>query len=647
MTCSVFTAHLDLEGDTLIGALFLTYRLDLSAFEELILPKLLPVRHPPGEKLFSEEARRRLAETPVAVVADASCLDQAGAAGGASVGTCSVPIVRFTQPGGAFHPKLALLACKSRGVRVVIGSANLTEAGITRQIELVSSFWLDDHRSAVPGLRATLRALEKRLGKSPSYLRAASVVERAFPKASSEDTSPLVLCSSTPILDRALQAIATDTGGHGRVEEVSIVSPFFERGGEDRSLFDQIDERIQKHLPRSKDPRYVLRLPTRSSSAPYHVEAPVERFRDFAQKASFECLVLTPERRTWADDPKSDDVDDRKPRDLHGKLVVFRVKHGSDSWVYTLLGSPNFTKAALLGGNFEIALLQRAGKAPSGIELPVEKVSVTDLVEDLREFKSPSRETNCIDRVVMRVRDKVLEVIATEGLSIPASLALRAGGQLLAWQPVGANAIVHPFEDSSCTFVEVRLNEHWYSLPIEVEDPEEAVSGDEAVELSLEQLLARSAAYGGDPDGMGLGGGRSGRGPGTVGDKDRLTSMADVAPQLESICELAIALETSLAEAPTPEALLARFHAYFAPTLRALVTRATPSQLRTHAFALLDVQRAADRLRRQFPATEKVLRSAAEQISAKCAELVARLERSAEPPERASITALRRRFEAG
>jgi hypothetical protein len=167
MSCGVFTTHLELDGDTLIGALFLTYRLDLSAFEEWILPKLLPLRHPPGEALFAEEARRRLLEVPIAVVADASCLEQVGESGDGTGGTCGVPIIRFSQPSGAFHPKLALLACKARGVRVVIGSANLTEAGITKQIELVSSFWLNDHPSTVPGLRAVLRALEKRLVKSP------------------------------------------------------------------------------------------------------------------------------------------------------------------------------------------------------------------------------------------------------------------------------------------------------------------------------------------------------------------------------------------------------------------------------------------------------------------------------------------------
>lgn len=645
MTCSVFTAHLDLEGDTLLGALFLTYRLDLGAFEEWVLPKLLPMRHPPGEALFAEEARRRLAETPIAVVADASCLEQAGADGDASGGTCGVTVVRFSQPSGAFHPKLGLIACKSRGVRVVIGSANLTEAGITNQIELISSFWLNDHPSAVLGLRTVLRSLDKRLSKSPAYLRAAKVVERSFPKASTDETDLLVMCSSTSILDQALASIAKDTNNNGRVEEVSIVSPFFERGKEDRSLLDQVDQRIRKHLPRSREPHYVLRMSTESPSAPYHVEAPVDRFRDFAQKASLECRVLTPNRRAWDDDPKSDEQDERKPRTLHGKLITLRVKHGSSSFVYTLLGSPNFTKAALLGPNFEIALLSRGSKAPSGLELPAEKASIAELIEDPREFKAPPRETACVDRVVMSVDEKRLEVVAADGMQIPDSMLLRARGRQLQWRRSGTNVVVLPFEDATCTTVEVKLKDQWYVLPIEVIDPE-VVSSTVASHLSLEQLLERSASYAADPDAVGMGGGGR-RGPKAKRAKpQQLTSITDVAPQLKNICDLAIAIETSLAEAPTPEATVARFRAYFAPTLRALASGSQPLHQRSHAFALLDVQRATERLRRWLPANEKDRRTALEMISAECAELISRLEKSIAAGERSPVAGLRRRFDA-
>lgn len=646
MSCSVFTAHLDLEDNILVGALFLTYTLDLGAFEERILPMILPIRHPPNERDFSEEVRRRIAEVPIAVVADASCLMRPGAA--ASGGTCSVPVVRFAQSGGAFHPKLALLACKSRGIRVVIGSANLTEAGIARQIELVSSFWLDDHPSAAPGLRAVLRALERRLAKSPAYARAARVIERAFPKARGEETGPRVLCSTTPIFAQALGAIAADTGGKGQIDEVSVVSPFFERGVEDRSLFEQIDQQIRKQFPRSRSPRYVLRLPTPSAKAPYCVEAPVEHLQRFARQASFDCLVLTPERRAWSDDPRANDDRDRKDRQLHGKLITFRVRHGADSWVYTMLGSPNFTKAALLGANFEIALLQRAAKAPAGSELPAERIAVSELVEDARDFKSPPREVACIDRIVLTIRTRTLEVIAAEDAAIPPSLVIRAKEQPLAWQPAGPNMVVCPFEDTACTVVEVKLTDRWYPLPVEVVDPE-VVPAVEAVALSLQELLERIVAHGVDPDAVGMSGSartRCGTGR-EKGNSLQLASMSEVAPQLESICELAIAFETSLSSASSPEALLTRFRAYFAPALQALARAANSPQLRTHAFALLDIKRAADRLRRQIPAEDKARRAVAEQIRVECAELVARLERSSDPAGRSSIAALRRSFEAG
>jgi hypothetical protein len=206
--------------------------------------------------------------------------------------------------------------------------------------------------------------------------------------------------------------------------------------------------------------------------------------------------------------------------------------------------------------------------------------------------------------------------------------------------------IVRPFDDGTCAVVDVKLTDHWYPFPIEIIDPE-VLPATEGAALSLEQLLERSAAYAADPDGVGMGGGRRSRGPKSKDDNaQNLTSMADVAPQLESICELAIALETSLVGAPTPEAMHARFRAYFEPTLRALSQCDPPEQLRSRMFALLDVQRAADRVRRSVPARDRARRSILDEICMECASFPTRLEKSLGPGDRAWIVGLRRRFEA-
>ncbi len=49
------------------------------------------------------------------------------------------------RPRGRFHPKLFLLASKTRGL-LVVGSANLTRSGLTRNAELVQSFSFESEK---------------------------------------------------------------------------------------------------------------------------------------------------------------------------------------------------------------------------------------------------------------------------------------------------------------------------------------------------------------------------------------------------------------------------------------------------------------------------------------------------------------------
>ena len=647
MNAATFASHLDVGDDVVIGAIFLTYGLDVTAFEEVVLPRLFALRHPPGEALFAEEARRQLAEVPVAVVADASRLELAALvpaetepdADVTSGSSCGVPVVRFVQGSGAFHPKLALLACKRGGLRVVIGSANLTRAGMTQQLELVSSFWLTEHPGATGGLRAIVKALRSRLARSPAFLRSAAVIERALQKQAPAEASVAILCSTTSILDQVLAHIHDHTGGKGSVTDVCVTSPFFERRADSRTLFEEVDARIRKKLPRTRDVAYELVLPTESSKPPYRVEAPIDRLRTFAQTGSrsLTCRVMTRANRGWTTDPTADEEAGGRDRRLHGKLVVLRVQYKGTTYSYTLIGSPNFTKAALLGGNFEIALLQRTKKAIAGLSLPADEVSLDELEEDQREFTSPPRETACIDRIVQRRAEGRLEVIAVEGVSLPDTLTLRARGQVQAWHREGPNAVVRPFDAAPCPIVEIRFAEIWYPLPVEVADPE-VVTPSEVAPLSLTELLARSTAHAQDPEG---GGGARKRGPRGKPDAQpksaSLASIMDVAEKMKLICDLAPAVESSLGDT-TPEATVARFRTYFEPALRALARDVPPGEVRGHAFALLDVRRALGRLR--AAADDKPRRLAIDELVVTCDEFVNDLVNASMGNDRAWIETL-------
>jgi hypothetical protein len=243
----------ELYGDgerRLLGAVFLTYTLRVSAFEEILLPRLLGLDDDPSSAAFVEEARRRLKEVPIAIAADAGQLERHGA--GAFAGRCGVPIVRVQNPRGAFHPKLAVLRFDD-GVRVVVGSANLTEDGLARQIELATAFELADCPGVVAPLRSVLDHLTERTSRSPAWIAAARVVRAGFP-ADGEDVADarLLFSKDGPILVQLLETISRDIGGKGRVEAIEITSPYFERGKEDDTLLSRLDAEVRKALPATR-----------------------------------------------------------------------------------------------------------------------------------------------------------------------------------------------------------------------------------------------------------------------------------------------------------------------------------------------------------------------------------------------------------
>jgi hypothetical protein len=121
-----------------------------------------------------------------------------------------------------------------------------------------------------------------------------------------------------------------------------------------------------------------VNLSTDDRGPTYSVVAPIPRFLELAAEGggrkgrsrprrTLGFGVLPPAKRTWLEDPE--DGEDRAPRTLHGKLLVVRVRRRKKCHVYVLSGSPNFTKAALLGENDELALLTRHAKRPAGLGL--------------------------------------------------------------------------------------------------------------------------------------------------------------------------------------------------------------------------------------------------------------------------------------
>ncbi len=133
-----------------LGAAFSTYCFD-EHFFEIMLAALLPIHADPDSDthMFLAEARRRLRETPVIVIADRH----------GYVGGHRLPFQLVLAPAStAHHARMGLLLFE-RQARLLVGSANLTATGFGGSADLCGVLQLDYKKDSVLILRA-LEVLE-------------------------------------------------------------------------------------------------------------------------------------------------------------------------------------------------------------------------------------------------------------------------------------------------------------------------------------------------------------------------------------------------------------------------------------------------------------------------------------------------------
>jgi|APLak6261675434_1056106.scaffolds.fasta_scaffold00635_7 HKD family nuclease len=238
-------------------------------------------------------------------------------------------LLHAARPKGRFHPKVYLLASRTRGL-LVVGSANLTRAGLTRNAELARSFAfeLGKRELALPlfqSARAFLgevatrwpaAELDKRLAKFDSDIPWLSgVPAKAVPIRFLHNLS-------TPLLPQLVEKLESP------VQDLSVVSPFFD---EEPVLLDWLQQQV--------NPGSVT-LFTKNSAptlTPAWFKHPLMESR--AAKLLFS---------NWSENDHA--------RQLHAKALA--LSHGKS--VRLAFGSANFTRAALLAtpkdGNVEVIL---------------------------------------------------------------------------------------------------------------------------------------------------------------------------------------------------------------------------------------------------------------------------------------------------
>lgn len=303
------------------NCVILTYNADLPFFEYMLF-----------ESLYADGCRNTL------VLCDPAQYAQA---------LRDTPLLRYagqrylliparTSPAGAFHPKMILLTSAYEG-QLFLLSGNLTRAGYTRNLEVVTCFEYKDRNpdlTAWSAFQWALAVISRIVSVSDPSGLAQQRLEQlrgTTPWMRKEHTAFLpagvwlLHNLDEPLLDQLLARYRQYDGS--LVQEVVVISPFFDGGGQALSRL------VAECSPRR------LRLYTQGLSCgldPRNLRAVLRRY-----DGDFQAGEL-----------------DLGGRSLHAKVLLLRTANGS--WLAT--GSANFSAPAWLhpaaDGNTELVALR-------------------------------------------------------------------------------------------------------------------------------------------------------------------------------------------------------------------------------------------------------------------------------------------------
>ncbi len=238
-------------------------------------------------------------------------------------------LLHAARPKGRFHSKIFFLASKTRGL-LVVGSANLTRSGLTRNAELARSFSFEINKRelALPLFQSARTFLGDVASRWPSseLVKRLGDLDADVPWLGGAPTKPLPVKLlhnlTTPLLPQIVQALESP------IHEVAVVSPFFD---DEPKLLDWVQKNAN---PKAVTIFTRNSAPTLTPAWPKHPTLKSKTGR----------LLFS----QWGEEGRT--------RQLHAKAVA--ISHGKSTRL--AFGSANFTRAALLAtpddGNVEVVL---------------------------------------------------------------------------------------------------------------------------------------------------------------------------------------------------------------------------------------------------------------------------------------------------
>lgn len=353
-----------------IGCLTTTFTFDAEHFDHHCLGQFLGLENDADREGLPYLVER---ETELAKVYAGVLVDRHHAKGSHSL---RWDLLSVRVPGGIQHAKVSLL-CWEHSVRILIGSANLTEPGYRQNRELVTAVdsTKDGAHHALVGevvkfLKTVLKFTPQGDGASgpkeraEQFLKQVTQIVRVWPGARAMPGLSVAFAPTLPTAKRSVarsswqQALEEATRSNRKLQRIAIASPFFDQG--DASGFV---ETVYGALHRSGD--RVVEL-----AAPVQVEEAAEVARLAAPSAFLRVAEEGDIALAVYQLPAVDQHGNRRP--WHAKALVLE----SDSRTVLLTGSANCTLAGLgiNRANIEAGLLYTIDR--SRHDLPVDLTEV-------------------------------------------------------------------------------------------------------------------------------------------------------------------------------------------------------------------------------------------------------------------------------
>ncbi|WP_017754973.1 phospholipase D-like domain-containing protein [Calidifontibacillus oryziterrae] len=461
-----FFELINTEQEAPIAALFMSYGFDAELFEKHILPNLLGIigNADENELRFRNQVAVKLKEIPVTVLSDARQYH----------GGRTFLYDHITVSDHTFHPKCYLLLYETY-LRVIVGSCNLTKAGLCYNAETI---WYEDIRqddSVTNTISKNLVEILIWMGERYGIQNndALKEVIKFLEKSQFRNDFPKLVST---ISDKSVFTNLFEEIKNLKEEckALSILSPFYENDRDralEKSLLLEFVDQFKRMYPKAKIKIYFPAMKSEDATM-YKVTAPVTIFRELCGR--FNDIELYVIHREWERED-----DEPIPRTLHAKIIMAEFKGASK---LILSGSINFTNNAMRSKieslrNIEVGILEY-GKIkfefPQTIRVKVNELFYEDKV------------TN----------DKQIIVFVESAVLDNKQLIIKLSGQLEPFKIEYQNQIIYesdmiqetitiqPFQLKRSQDLHIVCKEYDFYVPIQIVNKQDYESED--VKLSFE-----------------------------------------------------------------------------------------------------------------------------------------------------------------